>query len=296
MLKIILSFLLVSSISGVYNPRIDFSHIKAGGLSPVRVNPENIGVKVSSDKFIAVDVGTGKVLLQKGGNERQAVASITKLMTALVILEENPDWYDKVTMSKSDETVGAQPHIYRGEQVRFIDLWKASLVCSDNNSIMAMIRHLNFDLDEFVKKMNLKAKELKMHKSHFADPTGLNKNNLSTVTDISKLLSAALRKNEIKESVMQSKYVFDILNSFKTRKIYNTDILIDSFLNNKRYGYELIGGKTGFLPEAGYCLATKIAYDHRPIIIVVLNSATIESRFQDVKVIADWIYHNYVWQ
>ncbi|MFH0987879.1 MAG: hypothetical protein V1763_00720, partial [Parcubacteria group bacterium] len=126
--------------------------------------------------------------------------------------------------------------------------------------------------------------------------TGLEEKNVSTAFDLGRLLSAAMKRDEIRQTVLQSQYSFRILNNAKTRQIHNTDILVDSFLNQKEYGYELIGGKTGYLPEAGYCLATEIKKDGREVIVVVLNSSTIADRFQDVKVIADWVFSNYEWE
>jgi D-alanyl-D-alanine endopeptidase (penicillin-binding protein 7) len=143
--------------------------------------------------------------------------------------------------------------------------------------------------------MNKKAEELQMFNSSFADSTGLSSGNVSTALDLGRLVYAAMQKNEIKESVLQGSYELKIFNNKKNRKLINTDILIDSFLNKKKYGYELIGGKTGFTNEAGYCLAVKISKEGHPVIVVVLDSDTIGSRFQDVKAVADWVYTNYTW-
>jgi len=298
LINLLLTILLLNPVQDVYlnhKPVFDVQEFEKAA-SPERINLDNIGVEVTADSFVAIDVASGALLIEKNVNQTQAIASITKLMTALVILEQEPDWQQPVELKIIDETYGAQPHIYRGEEVRFIDLWKSALVASDNNSIKAMIRALGFSEQEFLEKMNQKALELEMYHSEFADPTGLDENNLSNSVDVARLLYAALQKNEIREAVIQGKYVFDITNSNRTRTIYNTDILIDSFLNSSKYGYELIGGKTGYLPQAGYCLSTSIKKDNHEVIIVVLNSSTIESRFQDVKVIADWVFSNYNWQ
>ncbi len=297
LINLVLTILLLSPIGNMYYPDAHFYNVgqKADQAAPERINPENIGVKVTAKRFVAIDEASGKLLLQKDSNLRQPIASITKLMTSLVILDQAPDWQQLALLQQSDETVGAYPHIYRGEQVRFIDLWKSALVTSDNNSIMAMIRELGFSRGDFVALMNEKAQELEMFNTTFGDPTGLDENNISTALDVARLIHFAMQRNEIRESVLQGKYEFSILNNKKNRRILNTDILVDSFLNKKKYGYELLGGKTGFLPEAGYCLVAKISKDNRPVIIVVLDSAGMGERFQDVKAIADWVYSNYRW-
>ena len=201
-----------------------------------------------------------------------------------------------IFLTRADETEGANPHIYRGEEVRFIDLWKSALISSDNNSIMAMVRSLGFSRTEFVDLMNKKAQELKLYNTEFSDPTGLDPRNTSTATDVARLIYLAMKKNEIRETVIQNSYSFSILNSQKNRRIKTTDVLINSFLNSRDYGYELVGGKTGFLPEAGYCLSVEVSHLDKPVIFVVLNSSDINARFQDTKILADWVFNNYKWE
>lgn len=297
LVNLFLTIMLLNPFSSVYVDHRPIFDLKAIIVkeAPERINIENIGVETKADRFAVIDVDSGEVLLEKDSTESQPIASITKLMTALIILEQKPDWQMEVEMIRADETVGAYPHIYRGELVRFIDLWKAALISSDNNAIKAMIRALGLSEEEFVSKMNEKAAEFNMFSTEFADPTGLDNGNISTALDVAKLVHQAIQKNEIKESVIQPGYSFDILNSTRKRKIYNTDILVESFLNNKKNGYELIGGKTGYLPKAGYCLAVSVKKDENEVIFVVLDSPAIQSRFYDVKVLADWIYTNYKW-
>lgn len=295
--NLILTMLLIPSLLNVYSTDKLFFDTETNppAAAPQRINIENIGVQVTALRYAAIDVDSGELLLQKSINEQQPLASITKLMTALVILDQKPDWNVTVEMSAADETEGAMPHIYRGEQLSFEDTWKAALITSDNNAIEAMIRTLGISDENFVALMNKKAEDLQMFNTKFVDPTGLSENNVSTALDLARLLRAAIKKYEIRSTVLQSKYVLHISNNKKARTINNTDILVDSFLNQKEYGYELIGGKTGFVPLAGYCLTTAIKKDGHEVIFVVLHSATIDDRFQDTKVIADWVFSNYKW-
>lgn len=297
LVNIFLIILLLNPIGGFYSVNGNFFNLgtEKEVLPPTKINPQNIGVEITAEKYVALDVKSGKILLQKEAETIQPIASITKLMTALVLLDFVEKWDEKVILLPEDETIGARPHIYRGEEVLFSDLWNASLISSDNNSIMAMIRYLNFSRNEFVEKMNQKATELKMYNSSFADPTGLSVENKSTALDIARLLYFALEREEIQKAVVKKSFTFRPENSKKSRTIYNTDILLDSFLNRKQFGYTLIGGKTGFIPQSGYCLIVEVSKGENSVIIAVLNSATIESRFQDVKVVADWIFNNYKW-
>lgn len=300
-INILLSLLLINSTNGIYQIENEpFLHLNENSVYeeniPQRVNLENVGVKITADKYLVLDVDSGKVLMEQNSNIRQPIASITKMMTALVILDQAPDWDFRVTLLKADETVGAKPHIYRGETVSFLDLWKAGLISSDNNSIMAMVRSLGLDKDEFVDLMNNKAEELEMFNTTFDDPTGLSEKNLSTATDVARLIYYALQKEEIRQTVIEDVYSFSILNNTKIRNIETTDILINSFLNSEEYGYNLVGGKTGYLTEAGYCLSVEIEKNGHSVIFVVLNSEDINARFQDTKVLADWVFNNYKWK
>ena len=92
-----------------------------------------------------------------------------------------------------------------------------------------------------------------MFNSTFADPTGLSPENISTAFDLSKLIFEAMNKEKISQAVMKSDHFVEIIGQKKPRRLFDTDILLDSFLNEKKYGYSFLGGKTGYLPAAGYC-------------------------------------------
>ncbi|EKD22969.1 MAG: hypothetical protein ACD_83C00143G0003, partial [uncultured bacterium] len=134
--NLFLILLFLNPFSSAYPTDRDF--FKVAQISsiapPSRINIENVGVEVTAEKYVAIDVASGKILIQKNVDAVQSVASITKLMTALVVLDNVKNWEQTVEMQASDETVGAFAHIYRGEKVSFDDLWQAALISSDNNS------------------------------------------------------------------------------------------------------------------------------------------------------------------
>lgn len=301
LISLLVGLILINPLAGTMaEPAVVDLNLVERRNPPQRINPENVGLILKAERYAAIDTASGRMLIGHNADEPQAIASITKLATALVILDQKPDWEKRVEMSEQDETVGAYPDIYRGETVLFQDLWYAALVGSDNNAIMAMIRALGFGKNDFVQAMNAKARELKMYNSIFTDPTGLDENNRSTALDVAKLLQSALAREEISRAVLTEEYEFQILESkYKSRdsgKVKNTDILLDSFLNEKQYGYEFLGGKTGFTDEAGYCLGVKTQKDGHEIIAVVLRSNSIKNRFQDIKALTDWVFSNYNWR
>jgi D-alanyl-D-alanine carboxypeptidase len=265
---------------------------------PRKIENDNRGVLLTSQNFILKDIDTGKFLFGKNKDEQTPIASLTKLMTALVFLQENPevDWDAEVTMEKSDEVFGAYPHIYRGETVSIRDVFNTMLVSSDNHCAKALARVSGLSEMEFIEKMNSFAEENNLSHTKFNDVIGLSKDNVSTASEVARLFELALENEDIAVGLSLPAYNFKIKNSEKVRNVYSTDALFDSFLNSEKYGYKIIGGKTGYLPEAGGCLAVLVEKDNHRLLSVVLDSSGYDSRFQDTKALVDWGFLNYEWQ
>lgn len=265
-------------------------------LPPIKKNidgKESLGVEITARAGIVLDVKSGAVLFSKDYNVKSSIASITKLMTALVFLEYNPGWDTKITMSIEDERNGASSRIYRGEETSVKDLFYASLVSSDNNSTMALVRSTGLSEKEFVDKMNEKAKFLGLRDTVFEDPTGLLEGNVSTSMDIAKLIYNAMLNEEISKATTRPVYSVSIYNKSTQRKIYNTDTLLDSYINK---AYEIKGGKTGFTNEAGSCLGVMVNNKKgNDIIVVVMGSENNSMRFNEVKALTQWAFDNYSW-
>ena len=245
----------------------------------------SLGVKTSATNTIVVDAKNRKKLFGKNEYEQRPIASISKLMTAIVFLENNQGWDNIVEMQATDEVGGSRLKLAKGESLSVRDLFNASLIASSNNGIMALVRSTGLSQEEFIKRMNEKAKDLKMYQTVFIEPTGMNAQNVSTAYDLTLLVTEAFSKSEIVEASHLPTY------NFKTKfgrnlLVYNTDVLLSSFLNKDEY--EIIGAKTGFLEESGYCLASMIKSTDKEIITIVLNSSTIEDRFLDTKGLAYW--------
>jgi len=264
-------------------------------LKPVKINNNNLGVKLTADNFSVKDVESNKILYAKNPNKPVPVASLTKLMTALIFLQTEPDWQAEMEMSRVDETSGAYPHLYRGETVTVENLFNTMLISSDNNSAKALVRASGLTEKEFIEKMNNHAKALGLKNTQFFEVTGLSKQNVSTAEDISTLLLAALEKAKIKKAAQQPALNFQIKNNGKNRRIYSTNRLLESFLNSKKNNYKIIGGKTGYLPAAGGCLAVAVEKENSQVVSVVLGSDNMQTRFSDTKALIDWAFANYKW-
>lgn len=256
---------------------------------PKKIPNNSLGIKTTAKSVLVRDEASGKILFEKNPGERLPLASLTKLMTALVLLENYPEWDKEVTYLPEDEEEGDKLHNYRGETVTVRELWNIGLVASSNNAIAALVRSTGMSRDAFVALMNKKAEENNLLSTKFFDPIGLDSRNISNVYDISELLKLALGKKEILEALQKTSYAFVSKNKDKGHIVYNTDQLLGSYLN-------IFAGKTGFTDEAGYNMAIEAVGDQKQkIIIVLFGSQTSETRFGEVKGLASWALENYIW-
>lgn len=254
---------------------------------------ENVGAYESDCKFVAViDAKTKTLLFQKNTEESTPIASITKLMTALVFLDYNPGWDKIYTIKESDRREGGKIYLYKGEQVKVKDLFYTSLIGSANTATMALISSTGMSEEEFVQKMNDKAFELGLLQTSFADPTGLSQKNISTAHEVALLARVALAQRDIRQATLIQEYQFETLSGRK-KKIISTDYLLGNLPPN---GIRIIGGKTGYTPSAGFCFTGDFLHEgENEIISAVLGCPDYTGRFTETKRLAEWIYDNYEW-
>jgi len=273
------------------------------GAALPRANPQpprkkeeskSLGIETTARAALVFDKASGTILFDKNSREKISLASLTKLMTALVILDEKPEWDKTIKLAQTDNRDGGIVYARPPEEVTVKDLFEMMLVGSVNNAAAAMARSTGLTEEAFVAKMNNKAKGLLMNNTVFVDPTGLLPGNESTARDIAKLLANALDHEEIKEAVVKKTYIFSPQKSSKVYYVKSTNELLWSFLNEEPYTF--IGGKTGYIEESGYNLAVEAERNGHGVIIVVLGSSTAEERFKEIKGLADWVFENYIWQ
>ena len=227
---------------------------------------------------IVLDPATDAVLYEKNSGTSAPCASLTKMMTALVFLEQKPDFDRVVEVSDRELAGGGHTQLRRGERVRLGDLLHMSLMCSDNVATRVLVRESGVPLEDFLARMNRKAVELGLARTRFVECTGLDERNVSTAADIARLLRAASENDIIHDITTQRGYDFHALSASNRVRFHHI-----GSTNRLLYGrYEIRGGKTGFISESGYCLATWIRTDQRDMIAVVLGAPTNATRFADV--------------
>ena len=222
---------------------------------------------------VVFDPATGEVLYEKNAALSVPIASITKLMTAMVFLEQKPDFDREVEVTMAEISGGGHTQLRNHERVAIGDLMHMSLMCSDNVATRVLVRESGKPMEDFLARMNQKALELGLTHSRFVEITGLDERNVSTATDVARLLQAAASQELVRDITTTPSYEFR--SSRRAHLISNTNRLL--------YGrYEILGGKTGFISEAGYCLVTWVRTQGREFIAVVLGAPTNATRFADV--------------
>lgn len=221
---------------------------------------------------ILLDPASGEVLFEKNSSRSVPIASLTKLMTTLVFLEQRPDLQREVEVTPAEINGAGHTQLRRGEVASLGEMLHMSLMSSDNCATRVVARESGLSPSDFVARMNLKAVELGLTGSRFVDPTGLDEHNVSTASDVARLLHAAANEPLVAQISTTRSYEF---RSSRRRHVVGTT-------NRLLYGrYEILGGKTGFISEAGYCFATWVRAQGRELIAVVLGAPTNATRFAD---------------
>lgn len=228
------------------------------------------------------DVGSGRVLFQKNPERVYPIASLTKLITVMVLLDTNPAWDRVVEIVPEDVKNSSRSRIRPREEISVRDLIHAALMSSDNVATKALARTCGVSREEFVHRMNLKADSLGLTGTRFVEPTGLSEQNVATAQACARLLRAA-SNSEIVSAIMQ-KESYEFTSNRKIHRLVNTNRLL-------RSKWRVTAGKTGFIHEAGYCLVTNIETEKgEKITAVVLGAPSNALRFAEARRILDWTF------
>jgi len=260
-------------------PTNELGNQTAAGLSPFKSariailekkinNEAELLDVITAKSAIVMDAKTGEVVFEKASQVKRPIASLTKIMTALVFLDHNPGWDSEIEFLEKDDTIPSKIYIVPGDTLKITDLFYSMLVKSANNAAATLARATNlYPESYFIWLMNLKAQELGLANTIFADPTGLDEKNVSTAYDYALLSKYALKIADIPRATTTQYYSFKTIKNDQTVDLVNTSKLFNSDL-------EITLTKTGFTYEAGNCLMTaaKDFKTGQEYIAVVLNS------------------------
>lgn len=273
-------------------PEAGMAPTAAGPPGPRKLDPDSVGVRLTAPTAALIDTKSGEVLFSQGDDRVVPIASITKLMTALVLLDAKPDWDKPVTIEDGDNALEGIQYLKVGDTLPAREIFRVMLAGSANNCAMALSRSMGMTREEFVARMNSKARELGLAHTVFVDPTGYKPENRSAALEVARLAYAALSHPEIRE-VLTLKQLDVRTAAGAERHVSATDELLGSFLNQG--DFQILGGKTGYTEEAGYTLVLRAKKGGADVIAVVLGSSSSDARFQDAKSLLFWGFKTFAW-
>jgi serine-type D-Ala-D-Ala endopeptidase (penicillin-binding protein 7) len=242
------------------------------------------GVKFNAQSALAIDNQTGEWVFARNPQEIRSIASLTKLLTAMVYLDTKPDLEARVTISGQDCFESSRSRIYEKEVFKAVDLLHIALVSSDNRAARAVAGASGLSNVDFVGRMNKKAMSLGMVNTHMYEVTGLDERNVSTAADVALMINAAMKYPLIKQCMSELRYTCRPLNKKRIRAFGNTNRLLWS-------KWQVQAGKTGYIQKSAYCLATILSeVDGREITVVVLGAPTNGGRFAAARRLADFVF------
>ncbi len=238
---------------------------------------------VQSGAALVIEQGGNDALYQKNANAIVPIASITKLMTAMVVLDGSPNLQAPITISDEDVDYmrGSRSRLHVGSVLSRESALLLALMSSENRAANALARHYPGGMPAFLSAMNIKAQALGMRDTRFEDPTGLTSNNVSTANDLAKMVVAAYKYPLIREFSTTAEATVEV--GGREMAYRNTNPLVRSA------AWDVGLSKTGYISEAGKCLVMQARVADKPVVIVLLDSAGKLTRVGDANRIKRWM-------
>lgn len=283
LLATVVVFLSVASAPALARTHHHSLHRSHHGHHAIPYDPRHM-VLLSATALV-IDQDTQKVIYAKNPEPVHAIASITKLMTAVVVLKnhQNLDEILTVTQDDVDTLRYSRSHLRVGTQATRLEFLRMALVASENRAAAALARSFPGGSAAFIQQMNQEALRLGMKDTHFDDANGLHSSNVSTAHDLAMLVDTAVKIPLIHQISSQSSIDEPIGRGGRLVTLHNTNPLID------HQGWEIGLSKTGFINEAGQCLVMQATIHQRPTIIVLLDSHGRHARFTDANRVRRWL-------
>ena len=260
-------------------------------LIPITFLNAEDSLNLESESAILIDYASGKVLYEKNADAKLPMASMTKIMSMLLIMENidngNLNYNDKVVISKNASGMGgSQVFLQEGEEYKLEDLLKCIAVSSANDAVVAMAEKISGSVEAFVELMNKKAKDLGLENTNFANPHGLdNENHYSTARDMAKMGQELLKYQDI---LRFTSIYEDYLTKPDGSQVWlvNTNRLV-------RFYDGVDGLKTGYTTDAGYCLTATAKKNDLRLISVVMKASSGDSRSKDTATLLTYGFNSY---
>ncbi|WP_175649424.1 D-alanyl-D-alanine endopeptidase [Pseudomonas sp. Marseille-P9899] len=240
---------------------------------------------LASGSAMLVDLQTNQVLYSSHPDLVRPIASVTKLMTAMVVLDAKQSMDEMLTMTiaQTKEMKGIYSRVRLGSELNRRETLLITLMSSENRAAATLAHHYPGGYGAFIKAMNAKAKALGMSNTRYVEPTGLSPNNVSTARDLTKLLMAARNYPLLSELSTTREKTVAFRKPNYTLGFRNTDHLV----NKANWDIKLT--KTGFTNDAGHCLVLLTKMDNRPVAMVILDAFGKYTHFADASRMRQWL-------
>ena len=240
----------------------------------------NLIPDVRAAAAVIYDPQTGTVLYGENAHDQRSIASLTKIMTAVTFMADAPDLTQRVAVTRADMRGASVTYIRAGETISYGDLLHLTLIASDNAAARVLARSSEGGTAAFVVRMNEMATELGMTNTRYTDPSGLDAANVSSAYDISHLIAFAASDEKLGPIMRLTEY--ELRTSQRPISVRSTNKLLGT-------GIDVLGGKTGFISKAGYCLATLLRVPQgQQVAVVVLGAANSTTRFWEARHLFNW--------
>ena len=242
-------------------------------------------LRLASANAIVLDAGDGQPVYAKAADEVTPIASLTKLMTAMVVLDANlpGDEALEIDLDDFDYLKGTRSRLRMGATLTRDEMLRLALMASENRAASALARHYPGGSPAFVAAMNAKAAALGMTRTRYEDPTGLSPRNVSTASDLARLVRAAADYPRIRDYSTTPAHYVEVQPTGQTLGFNNSNALV----RNGEWDIQL--QKTGYIREAGRCVVMLATIASRPVVIVLLDSIGKLARLTDAERVRHWL-------
>ncbi len=242
-------------------------------------------LRLASANVLILDAKAGEPIYAKGANEVTPIASVTKLMTAMVVLDAGQPLDERIGVDVGDLDLlkGSHSRLNLGSELSRGEMLHLALMSSENRAASSLARHYPGGTEAAVEAMNRKAQSLGMTHTHFSDPTGLSSENVSTAGDLARMVNAAATYPLIREATTTSSRYVEVQPTGRILGYNNTNSLVRSGQ------WDILLSKTGFIREAGKCLVMLANIASRQVVIVLLDSYGRLTRIGDANRVKHWL-------
>ena len=264
---------------------IVFMGLVAGTAWAAPAVPDPARLRLASANVLVLDAAEDRQIYAKAADEVTPIASVTKLMTAMVVLDgqqpldENID----IDMGDFDYLKGSHPRLRMGTTLSRREMLRLALMSSENRAASSLARHFPGGTQAFVTAMNFKAASLGLTHTHYSDPTGLSPENVSTASDLARLVQTAAEYPLIRQFTTTPSYMVETEPGGRALGFNNSNALV------KNQSWDITLQKTGYIREAGKCVVMLVNIASKPFVIVLLDSLGKYTRIADAQRVKHWL-------